>query len=1314
MITSGVGLNPFSGGSLRQRIFLWAFAYLLLSVVFGWELLLPGRSLYQWDTLLYNWPVLVEARAQWLSGRLPFWAPSFCCGTPLLENINAGLFYPLRAMCWLLPVKMGYHLFLFLHLWLGFVGMHLLARRGFRVGRWAAFASALAYGASGYARGMWDTHNFMALPWVPLGFALLLEARRSRSVLGPVLGVAVAWGMMIVGGDIQAAVLWMPAAVALAVAVPERKRLLVTLAGAAILSVLVTAPQWLPAWAASAQSYRATGLGLAEATERSFHPIRLLELLCPNAFGGRGVWLELDGSESTGRRLLPWMSSFHVGLLPLLGAALAFRRRRKPAVAWLYSVLFVSLLLSFGRYLPGFDRWLRLPVVGGFRYPEKYLLWSTLALAGLAGYGVSVLQALWRSERSRVRAWSILAAWAMIVLAGGRAANAVVVRVFDSPADLAAWSAAQNAAAGVVLALVLGTALWRRAVRRGAVLGALLVVDVLLPWFAELHTTARFDPLAPPAVAQAIRRSDSPYGRFLRDRAVKEYPLPSYFPGLSPAERRAVLYREGLAFNSPCLWGGRTADGFSPLEAAAMRSLRLEEAAPANDRPTPAADFVRFCRSAAVEWVMTTGERADEFSSLGLAFETVEAWGMHREVVLLRLKDVDDAVVRSAAAPERNEDEPHVRGVWRGGPGFIRVDLAEGRSAELVVRETFAPGWQAMDQWGTLLNTRAADRAFLGVELPANTSQVRLEYRPRTWGLAVAVGGAGLAVLLVLVVGACRQRGPAWAGSPAAAAMVGCLLFAGMGCLARDYWGCTFDEGFHLARGMARLKSGDSRLSYFHPPLQNLAGAYFADLAFGCRAILPDTAAWQEADALRYAGDFASANRAVFTGMVRASRWSGTLFGLLLCAVGVVWAHRAGGPVAGWLAAFGLGLNPLILAHGNLNTSDMGVAALAVAGSYGLWLFARGGRWPAALGAAVCFALAAAVKFSGLIWLAAFVAACVPLLAAARRDGRVLGFAPLAVLMLMLLLVGLYGAAPQAIRFRPGSWPDGQALVAGRYVEGLFRQGGHALSGQKAFFAGERFVASRWWHMPAAIALKTPTVWLLCAVVGCFALAARRRRWAAWVPWIPAACFAVLLCAANRLAIGVRHALPLVALGLVGAAVWVSGRRVAARSVLSALLVLEAVFSATWSFPHYISFVPRWAGDVDGGYRWFADSNYDWGQDIDRLEQDWAALTAAGGGRAPDLVYFGFVDPRVTHNLWVGPHSWCGYMHRSAVAAQGEEALQTWHEGLQRHEGTLVASVSSLRLVPEEAGLSDLEGKDFVGRIGNSFFVYRLPAGAAP
>ena len=91
--------RPIQSGSIR----LPALAA-LLALGFGLELLLPGRSLYRWDTLVYTWPLADEVRRQILTGHWPFWADGICCGTPLLGNPRAAALYPLNLLWLLLPL----------------------------------------------------------------------------------------------------------------------------------------------------------------------------------------------------------------------------------------------------------------------------------------------------------------------------------------------------------------------------------------------------------------------------------------------------------------------------------------------------------------------------------------------------------------------------------------------------------------------------------------------------------------------------------------------------------------------------------------------------------------------------------------------------------------------------------------------------------------------------------------------------------------------------------------------------------------------------------------------------------------------------------------------------------------------------------------------------------------------------------------------------------------------------------------------------------------------------------------------------------
>jgi len=1085
-------------------------------------------------------------------------------------------------------------------------------------------------------------------------------------------------------------------------------RLAVVLTGAVAISLLITAPQWITSFFAFTESYRLGEPQFLGTMERSFNPVRLVELFLPHAFGTHGQWFGTALAGAGAIKTTPWTSSFHVGLLPLLAIWMAMRKRKRPLVKWSLIVLFISLLLSFGRFIPGASLWRYVPILGSFRYPEKYLLWSTLSLSVLAAYGIDSLRGLWHSVFPIRYRRQLLGWWTVTILAFGIIGIIIAHGVSVQEISTVRWLATRFSASGLFVLLILFMGIFTRLIKRPWILGMLLILDLLLPWNTEQPTTTQFDPLSPPIVASAIINSDSPRGRFLRDPATMHtVPLPDYFYKLNQSEQEAVFYRESLAFNSPRIWGMSTVGGFSPLEPAAMRQLRLQSVLSESGNIPPIRDFANFCRLAGVEWVLTTQDRAQALLEEGIEAETVSTWAGTPSLLLLRIKGI--ALAEFTEVFPKQAHPPTVRDMWRQDHGKIRIDLSPGATANLTVKETYARGWRAWNERGNLLSVKSTPAGFISISVPSGTIQVRLQYKPPLWHTSVILGILGLLIIYVLfVVAVGNETVKRWIKSPSSIAIVACILFLGVGFTARNQWACTFDEGFHITRGLARLKTGDSRLSYYHPPLQNVACAYFASLACGEYIRMPNTPGWQTANIFRYSTELAIANRDIFPKMIRASRWGTSLFGLLLCSIGTIWAFRAAGPVAAWLAALGLSLNPTVLAHGNLTTSDMSVTALIAAGSFGLWFFGKASRQRTLLWTSICFALAAVAKYTGLIWFGIYALVCIPILAVNRRNPKLLWFVPISVVCIFLFLLVLYGPTPQIIRVEHGSWwHDKPALIAGRYIEGIIVQSKHAIEGHRSFFAGQQFTKGSWWHFLATIALKTPLPWFFAMAGAVCYYSLKRRSYPEWIPWLPAISFFILLCTSNRILTGVRHMLPIIVLAIIGTAIWVAQLSLRKLRIgIMAILLSSSVLTAALTFPHFISYFPRPFGGISAGYRWLVDSNYDWGQDIERLENVWAHLTYVNNGRPLKLLYFGFVDPRYIYRMPVKADSLCGFMGQTLESVKEEDSYRKWLAGLKDFEGTTVASISAIELNPYGVNLSGVRNGKFLGQISNSFFIY--------
>src|SRR5439155_27050122 len=93
---------------------------------------------------------------------------------------------------------------------------------------------------------------------------------------------------------------------------------------------------------------------------------------------------------------------------------------------------------------------------------------------------------------------------------------------------------------------------------------------------------------------------------------------------------------------------------------------------------------------------------------------------------------------------------------------------------------------------------------------------------------------------------------------------------------------------------------------------------------------------------------------------------------------------------------------------------------------------------------------------------------------------------------------------------------------------------------------------------------------------------------------------------------------------LTGRVVTLFPARRAAYALLAALLTFQAYAFVSIS-PHYLAYFNELVGGPTQAYRYFVDSNVDWGQDLTRLK---ARMTRSGTSRV-HLAYFGHVSPTV-------------------------------------------------------------------------------------
>ncbi len=426
----------------------------------------------------------------------------------------------------------------------------------------------------------------------------------------------------------------------------------------------------------------------------------------------------------------------------------------------------------------------------------------------------------------------------------------------------------------------------------------------------------------------------------------------------------------------------------------------------------------------------------------------------------------------------------------------------------------------------------------------------------------------------------------------------------------------TFDEAVHLHSGYAALTRRDYRFDRANPP----AGRMWA--ALGLLPLRPNlpvaTSAWATGDEWTTGQEFLYHNRVSAEALLARGRWMTALLSALVGLVVYLWGRAWLGawPGVGALALYTA--DPNILAHGSVVTLDTAAMAGVM---LTLWLLRRWFDRPVAwlaLATGVAAGLALGTKFSALIIgpmsLVLFLAAW-----RQRPPGR--------VILRGVALAAAAGLVALAVIYR------GHLDL---YLKGLeivrveTRGATHPL-----FIHGAWTAVAPWYTALLALVLKTPVPTLILAALGAARSVFRRedRRYLAWL--LPAVVFCAGVSMSN-MQMGLRYLLPILPLlhllaarGLkalfvtrssVGSGIAAPYSQVKATAGI-ALLVWLAVTSAR-AHPNYLTYYHEFAGGASRGHEWLVDSNYDWGQDLGRLAQQWRSA----GNPDLSLVYYGMAD----------------------------------------------------------------------------------------
>ena len=529
----------------------------------------------------------------------------------------------------------------------------------------------------------------------------------------------------------------------------------------------------------------------------------------------------------------------------------------------------------------------------------------------------------------------------------------------------------------------------------------------------------------------------------------------------------------------------------------------------------------------------------------------------------------------------------------------------------------------------------------------------------------------------------------------------------------------TSDEAAHIAAGYSYLTRGDFRLNPEHPPLvKELAALPLLplDLAF------PRGRLWENAQEWDLGRIFVHENRVSNDTILFLTRMPVLLLSILLGWTILCWTRALFGPRAGVVALALYALDPNVVAHSSLVTTDLGVTLFIFLSVYSFWSWSRDPSPRRLLLVGLSVGGTFASKFTALWLLPIFGALGLTLLLVGTRlpgrpwssgsafaGGGRLSPRRVAALTFAGLIVALVAAAVLTVTYA------GHGLDA--YILGLSRGLRHTAAGHRAYLMGEISEGGWWYYFLFAFLIKTPPGTLCIVVLSLLAMlrGIRRRLVDELFLWIPILS-TVLITALWGIDIGLRHLLPIYPFLFVSA-----GRIVAEPNRLPAStarplprLATRLVYGAValclaWNLveafritPYQLAYFNQFVGGPRNGHLYLLDSNLDWGQSSKALRR----FMHDEGVPAIYAAYSGNSDP-----WYAGVHD--QYVPGSGNLANAKNRPARLPAGLDRELFAISVMVRHSTHFSDHVLYDWLDEKKPIAMPGYSYLVYDITGDAA-
>lgn len=645
-------------------------------------------SLFPWDML--------SARQFW-SGHFPLWNPYSGTGMPHLANMQSTAFFPLKLLYYLFPTLRALDLMVILRISLAGTFTFLFCR-SIGISLLSSSMAGICFSLSGYMIKNMNLVHLSVEMWLPLVFLLIHRQRQSRHSLLIVSGSGLVWALVLIGGNPEAAFYVAFLGLFFSIALGAGKA---DFWGWMARSFI--APFILGGMVASAQllcffEYLGPGWHIHDAGLHLVgrHPIKLISsLIAPWLLG------------PSGSHLGQLISASYLGVVTLTLALIAAVHSRGRTRLTFFFIGALALLLSLVYYLPplGFISWL--PPFNRSGNAKFAMAGVTFFVAVLAGSGIDII----RSGIEDRRLNSVALALPAILILGGALHARFRVGELDYRGLLIPFSFLLYTGLAIVLSSPGGP--WPGLRKKFAITIAALCCLELLAHFTGFSIKSEMMP------------------------RMIEYRDPALPEALVPMAKDSGLFRftgiDGVIHHN--------------LNIIFQQSdLRAFEAMYPRRYVKAMGEVEGFSMEQAVENFFSHGWSFD-VSPKNLEHPLVDIFGVKYVASEEEIHAKGFDLVREGTIKVYKNSEVYPRAWLEGGTdgqdrvmfkdyAWDRVEMEARGPGELVLADTFFPGWQA-EVDGKATRIEAFRELFRSVRLGPGPHRVVMTYRP--WSFRIGI-----------------------------------------------------------------------------------------------------------------------------------------------------------------------------------------------------------------------------------------------------------------------------------------------------------------------------------------------------------------------------------------------------------------------------------------------------------------------------------------------------------------------------------------------------------------------------------------------